>query len=69
MAWDAAVASDEPIKKFEICAGGKKLGELKHEPQTGKKPFLFMGIKKGKEYSLVTVDRVGRRGKAGLLTA
>jgi aryl-alcohol dehydrogenase-like predicted oxidoreductase len=67
LAWDTAVAGDEPIEKYEIYAGGVKVGEVKHLPQTGKIPFLFKGVKKGKEYSVVAVDRVGRKGQAVVL--
>lgn len=67
LAWDTAVAGDEPIEKYEIYSGDQKLGEVKHEPQTGKKPFLFNGVKKGQEYSVVAVDKAGRKKDVRLL--
>lgn len=60
LAWDTAIAGDEPIVKYEIREGGKKIGEVAHYPQTTKKPFTFEGIDPSKNYTVVAVDRLGR---------
>ena len=60
LAWDTAIAGDEPIIKYEIREGEKTLGEVLHYPQTTKKPFIFEGIDPSKNYTVVAVDRLGR---------
>lgn len=40
--WQTAFAGDNPISHYDILIDGKKIGEIKHLPQTLKKnPFVF----------------------------
>lgn len=67
IAWDTAIAGDEPIEKYEVFAGDQKIGEIAHEPQISKKPFIFEGVDEGKSYSVAAVDRAGRRSVSQLV--
>ncbi|MFC2129655.1 hypothetical protein ACFLQX_02620 [Bacteroidota bacterium] len=69
IAWDTAIAGDEPIEKYEVYADDKKIGELTHKPQITKKPFMFEGIEAGKQYVVAAVDRVGRIAKSEALAS
>lgn len=60
LAWDTAIAGDEPIERYEIFAEGEKIGEVPHTPQTSKKPFIFPGLKEGALLTVAAVDRIGR---------
>lgn len=61
LTWDSAIAGDEPIVKYMIYAEDEVLGEVAHSPQIDKAPFMFDGIEEGKKYTVVTVDRIGRK--------
>ncbi len=61
IAWDTAIAGDEPIVKYEVYQGDKLVGEVEHLPQISKTPFYFSNFEEGKEYSVAAVDRIGRR--------
>jgi hypothetical protein len=67
LAWDTAIAGDEPIEKYEILAGNEKIGEVTHTPQVSRKPFTFGGLKKNVAYTVAVVDRAGRRRKSGMI--
>ncbi len=60
IAWDTAIAGDEPIERYEVFADEVKIGVIAHQAQISKKPFLFEGVGTGKSYSVAAVDRVGR---------
>lgn len=61
IAWDTAIAGDEPIIKYEVFADEVKVGEIPHQAQISKKPFIFEGVEAGKSYSVAAVDRAGRK--------
>lgn len=67
LAWDTAIAGDEPIDKYEILAGEQIIGEVVHIPQVSKKPFNFKGLKKGVSYRVAVVDRAGRKKVSDVL--
>lgn len=64
IAWDTAIAGDEPILKYEIIADNVMIAEVEHAPQTSKKPFTYEGIKSGGTYFVKAVDRIGREAKS-----
>jgi aryl-alcohol dehydrogenase-like predicted oxidoreductase len=64
LAWNTAIAGDEPIKGYEIWRDGEKAGELPHQPQTGPVPFRFEdkpGNRSDHTYKIFTVDAAGHR--------
>lgn len=67
LAWDTAIAGDEPILKYEVYQGDKLIGEVEHVPQISKTPFYFSNIEEGKDYRVTTVDRIGRRTMSEVL--
>jgi aryl-alcohol dehydrogenase-like predicted oxidoreductase len=72
LAWNTAVAGDEPIERYEIWRDGEKAGELPHRPQTGSAPFNFEdspGNRSASSYRLVSVDAAGNRAESGILPA
>ena len=60
LAWDTAIAGDEPIEKYEVFADNVKVWEVAHQPQTSKKPYIFEGLEPGKKYTVAVLDRIGR---------
>ncbi|MGC9342873.1 MAG: aldo/keto reductase [Bacteroidales bacterium] len=64
LAWNTAIAGDEPVERYEIFADNEKIGEVPHHPQISKKPFIFEGVVEGKKYTIASVDRAGRRAEA-----
>ena len=61
LAWDTAIAGDEPIVKYEVYEGDRKVGEVNHSPQVDKNPFTFENVESGVEYRVASVDRIGRK--------
>ena len=64
LAWNTAIAGNEPIMEYEIWRDGEKTGELTHRPQTGPAPFLFEdkpGNRSAHTYKIVTVDEAGNK--------
>jgi hypothetical protein len=61
--WQTAYAGDEPIACYEVWRDQQKIGQVKHQPQTSKKPFLFEDVVSDKAphtYQIKTVDTVSR---------
>ena len=67
LAWDTAIAGDEPIDKYEIFTDNEKIGEVLHLPQISKKPFVFEGVEAGKNYVVAAVDKIGRVTKSAAI--
>jgi predicted aldo/keto reductase-like oxidoreductase len=67
--WDTAVAGDEPISHYEILVDGQKAADVKHLPQITPEPFSFTSDKPGSEFTLVTVDKLGRKAKSETIKA
>ncbi|MCF8226449.1 MAG: aldo/keto reductase [Bacteroidales bacterium] len=61
LAWDTAIAGDEPIEKYEILSDGASIAEVEHRPQISKDPFVFDRLKKGRSYQVAAIDRAGRK--------
>ncbi len=62
LAWNTAIAGDQPITGYEIMRDGEKAGELPHQPQTGPSPFQFEdkpGNRSAHTYQIFTVDAAG----------
>jgi hypothetical protein len=62
LAWNTAIAGDEPIKGYEIWCDGVKTGEFTHKPQTAPVPFKFEdkpGNRSAHSYKIITVDAAG----------
>ena len=66
--WDTAFAGDSAVTAYEILVNGKKVGEVKHKPQTLKtKPFAFEASIKGVDkVEVVAVDQSGGRAASEL---
>ncbi len=72
LAWNTALAGDEPLKSYEIWRDGEKAGELPHQPQTGTAPFHFEdkpGNRSAHAYKIVTVDAAGNKAASDILSA
>jgi predicted aldo/keto reductase-like oxidoreductase len=69
LAWDTAFAGDEPLEKYEIFEGDKRVDVVMHKPQIDKTPFEFSGVKKGKKYIVSSVDKLGRKADSQVITA
>ena len=72
LAWNTAIAGDEPVKGYEIWRDGEKAGELPHQPQTGPAPFQFEdkpGNRSAHTYKLITVDAAGNKAETEKLIA
>lgn len=70
LTWDTAFAGENPVNCYEILRNNEKVGEIKHTPQTTKKPFEFIDTveSEGKvEYMIVTVDKKGIKAKTNHL--
>ncbi len=62
LAWDTAIAGDEPLVKYEILEGDRVVGEVPFTPQIFKRqPYTFDRINPDKEYKVAVVDAKGRR--------
>jgi hypothetical protein len=62
--WDTAYAGSNPIERYEVWRNDNKAGEVRHMPQTSKKPFAFedtLADPGRAEYRVITVDRQGKR--------
>jgi len=71
LAWNTAIAGDEPIKGYEIWRDGEKTGELPHQPQTGPAPFNFKdkpGNRTAHTYKIITVDAAGNKAESEEIT-
>jgi hypothetical protein len=67
LAWNTAIAGNQPIKGYEIIRDGEKAGEIPHQPQTGPTPFRFEdkpGNRSTHTYQVVTVDAAGNRSSS-----
>ena len=63
LTWHTAYAGDEAIRRYEIRRDGRKVGQVEHQPQTGKTPFTFedtVSDRAAHTYTLLTVDAAGR---------
>jgi|WetSurMetagenome_2_1015567.scaffolds.fasta_scaffold77028_2 aryl-alcohol dehydrogenase-like predicted oxidoreductase len=61
--WQTAFAGDEPLVRYEIWRDHQKAGQINHQPQTSRKPFLFEEAVKDvsvHNYRIVAVDAAGR---------
>jgi hypothetical protein len=70
--WNTAYAGNEPIEKYIIMKNGKKLGEVKHQPQTSNTPFSYQDqntLEYGDEFKVVTVDAANVEAFSDVLTA
>jgi hypothetical protein len=61
LAWDTAIAGDEPVQKYQIYAGDALLGEVKHKPQIDTTPFTYEMPESVAEFRIAAVDRIGRK--------
>jgi len=65
IAWDTAIAGDEPISHYEVLRDGTKIGEIKHLPQISfNKPFNFDIDNTGSSVVIVSVDVSGRKAQS-----
>jgi hypothetical protein len=71
LAWNTAIAGDEPIKGYEIWRDNEKAGDLPHQPQTGPAPFNFKdrpGNRSAHTYKIITVDAAGNKAASEEIT-
>lgn len=64
LSWQTAFAGDEPIMEYEIWRDRQKIGQIRHQPQISRKPFLFeetLADKLPHQYRLSTMDATGRQ--------
>lgn len=57
--WQTAYAGSDPIRYYDIFRDNKKIGTVKHVPQTTKTPFIFKDIlndSQSHDYEVVSVD-------------
>jgi len=69
LAWDTAIAGDEPIEKYQVFCDNELVAEITHSPQISTRPFIHSEIEKGKEYRVQAVDRIGRISKSEVILA
>lgn len=65
--WQTAYAGDEPLARYEVWRDRQKIGQVAHQPQVSKKPFLFTDVlsdKAAHSYEIVSVDVAGRTASA-----
>ncbi|MGA2184587.1 MAG: aldo/keto reductase [Bryobacteraceae bacterium] len=68
LTWQTAYAGDEPLARYEIWRDHQKIGQVTHQPQVSRTPFLFedaVGDKAAHTYSIATVDAAGRSAASG----
>jgi aryl-alcohol dehydrogenase-like predicted oxidoreductase len=61
--WQTAYAGDEPLACYEVWRDHQKVGQVAHQPQVSKKPFVFkdaLSDKTAHSYQIVSVDITGR---------
>jgi hypothetical protein len=61
--WQTAYAGDEPLARYEIWRDHQKVGQVAHQPQISRKPFVFEEVvddKAAHSYQVSTVDAAGR---------
>jgi len=64
--WQTSYAGDEPIVRYEILRDQKKVGQVVHQPQLTRTPFLFeeaLSDEDAHKYRIVTVDAAGNTAK------
>ncbi len=66
--WDSAYAGNAPISHYEVMRNGRLAGKVTHTPQISRDPFIFKDAEKGSTYTVVTVDRDGRKAESEGLT-
>lgn len=69
--WSTAIAGDAPIERYEVWRDRKKIGEVKHQPQTTPEPFKFYdnpGDLAGHLYQIYTVDAKGQKAETEGIT-
>jgi len=65
--WQTAYAGDEPLARYEVWRDHDKIGQIAHQPQVSKKPFVFTDViadKAAHSYQVVSVDAIGRTASA-----
>ena len=68
LTWQTAYAGDEPLARYEIWRDHQKVGQVAHQPQVSRTPFLFedaAGDKAAHTYSIASVDAAGRSAASG----
>ena len=61
--WQTAYAGDEPLARYEIWCEHQKVGQVAHQPQISRKPFVFEEViddRGAHNYQVTTVDTAGR---------
>jgi len=65
--WQTAYAGDEPLTIYEVWRDHQKVGQVAHQPQVSKKPFLYREVlsdQAAHDYQIVSVDAAGRTANA-----
>jgi len=67
IAWNSALAADDPLSHYEVYSGKDLVATILHIPQISTDPFRYTVPPGGGTYRVVTVDREGNRAESEVM--